>query len=171
MHMDMPKNNSSSVRSKTSKMFKKRKKSGFSLRMTPMIDVIFLLLTFFVLTANFRTPEQFLPILMPQAYAQAQQLDIIEPLIIDITDLHDGCNISVGSGDKFQSLQLNRQNIEEGLSSFASVLADIMQSQNRTAADPVQIQCDDSIKWDQLVKIYNILYGLGISDITFGLNE
>ena len=139
--------------------------------MTPMIDVIFLLLTFFVLTAKFRSPEQFLPILMPQAVAQTVRLEIVEPLLIDITDLGHGCDVRFGAGDRFQSVQLNPEAVEASLATFANSFRDVLISQNRTAADPVQIQCDDTVKWDVIVKIYNVLYGLGVSDITFGLNE
>lgn len=169
--MDKPQDNSVSVRSETARLFKKHKQRRFNLRMTPMIDVIFLLLTFFVLTAKFRSPEQFLPIIMPEAVADTVRLDIVEPLLIDITDLGNGCDVRFGSGDKFQSVQLAPETIEASLATFANGFRDILIAQNRTAADPVQIQCDDTVKWDVLVKIYNVLYGLGVSDITFGLNE
>ncbi len=169
--MDEAHDNSLSVRSEAGQMFKKHKRRRFNLRMTPMIDVIFLLLTFFVLTAKFRSPEQFLPILMPQAVAQTVRLEIVEPLLIDITDLGHGCDVRFGAGDKFQSVQLNPEAVEASLATFANGFRDILIRQNRTAADPVQIQCDDTVKWDVIVKIYNVLYGLGVSDITFGLNE
>ncbi|MCK5564303.1 MAG: biopolymer transporter ExbD [Planctomycetes bacterium] len=169
--MDETQNNSISVRSGSALLFKKHKRRQFNLRMTPMIDVIFLLLTFFVLTAKFRSPEQFLPILMPEAVAETVRLEIVEPLLIDITDLGHGCDVRFGAGDKFQSVQLNPEAIEASLAAFANGFRDLLVRQNRTAVDPVQIQCDDTVKWDVIVKIYNVLYGLGVSDITFGLNE
>ena len=55
-----------------------RRRRRFGLRMTPMIDVIFLLLTFFVLTAKFRTPEQFLPIHLAVADAAVEHFGPIE---------------------------------------------------------------------------------------------
>ena len=169
--MDEADDNSLSVRSEAAQRFKKRKQRRFNLRMTPMIDVIFLLLTFFVLTAKFRSPEQFLPIVMPEAVAETVSLNIVEPLLIDITDLEDGCDVRFGGGDKFQSVQLNPETMDESLATFANGFRDMLIRQNRTSADPVQIQCDDTVKWDVIVKIYNVLYGLGVSDITFGLNE
>lgn len=169
--MDKPQDNSISVRSETAQLFKKHKQRRFNLRMTPMIDVIFLLLTFFVLTAKFRSPEDFLPIIMPEAVAGIVALDLVEPLMIEITDLGDSCDIRFGGGDKFRSVQLDHEAIEASLATFANSFREVLILQNRTGADPVQIQCDDTVKWDVLVKVYNVLYGLGVSDITFGLND
>jgi len=47
----------------------------------------------------------------------------------------------------------------------------MFESQKRTADDPIEIRCDDDLKWDHLVKIYNILYGMGAGNITFVINE
>ncbi len=45
-------------------------------KMTPMIDVIFLLLIFFVCTASFRVPEQVLPAQMPASGTMAADVEI-----------------------------------------------------------------------------------------------
>jgi len=58
----------------------KRKRRSFGLRMTAMIDVIFLLLTFFVLTAKFRPPEEFLGLAMGASSTATTNFGIIEPL-------------------------------------------------------------------------------------------
>jgi biopolymer transport protein ExbD len=168
--MNVLHNSLTSVQAKAARLFNKHRGSHFSLRMTSMIDVIFLLLIFFVLTAKFSTPEQFLPVLM-SASAQTTPVGLVEPVLIDITSLPVGCSVRFGSGDKFKSVELSRDDTEHGLLSFADGFAGIIKSQNRTSSDPVQIQCDDKVKWGMLIKIYNILYGMGISDITFGLNE
>ena len=168
--MNVLHNSLTSVQAKAARLFNKHRSSHFSLRMTSMIDVIFLLLIFFVLTAKFRTPEQFLPVLM-SASAQTVSTGLVEPVLIDISSSPDGCRIRFGSGDKFKSVQLSRVDIEPGLVSFADGFSGIIKSQNRTSSDPVQIKCDDKVKWGMLTKIYNVLYGMGISDITFGLNE
>jgi biopolymer transport protein ExbD len=69
-----------SIRLEAISLLQKRKQRWFGLKMTPMIDVIFLLLTFFVLTARFRSPEQFLPILLSSANAEQAASRFIEPL-------------------------------------------------------------------------------------------
>ena len=50
-------------------MIKKMKRRGPSLDMTAMVDVAFLLLTFFMLTAQFREPEP-IPIVLPSSNTQ-----------------------------------------------------------------------------------------------------
>jgi hypothetical protein len=34
-------------------------------------------------------------------------------------------------------------------------------------SDPIELRCGDEVRWDDLVKIYNVLQAGGISDITF----
>jgi biopolymer transport protein ExbD len=132
--------------------------------MTPMIDVIFLLLTFFVLTARFRTPEQFLAIHLPTAEAAVEKFGLVEPLIISISGAKGGCQVQIGT-DK--ALHIEGAHYAEGLADFANELAEVLSLQKRTAGDPIELQCDDYVRWDDLVKIYNTLQGTGISDITF----
>ena len=50
-------------------MIKKMKRRGPTLDMTAMVDVAFLLLTFFMLTAQFREPEP-IPIVLPSSNTQ-----------------------------------------------------------------------------------------------------
>jgi hypothetical protein len=44
-----------------------------------------------------------------------------------------------------------------------------MEQQKRFATDPIEIVCDGKVRWEQVVKIYNLLYGAGASDITFAM--
>ena len=47
----------------------------------------------------------------------------------------------------------------------------VLKSQKRHVGDPVEVVCSDDVKWDYLVKIYNVLYVMGINDITFAMTE
>ncbi len=141
-----------------------RRKRRFGLRMTPMIDVIFLLLTFFVLTAKFRTPEQFLPIHLAAADAAQQHFGPIEPLIISISGAEGGCLVEIGG---LASVRVEDERYADGLVDFAGKLREVLSIQKRTASDPIELRCDEYVKWDELVKIYNVLQAAGISDITF----
>lgn len=147
---------------------KNRDKTRGGLRMTAMIDVIFLLLAFFVLTAKFRTPEQFLPAALSSANAAALSPGIVEPLAITIRVEAGGCVILLSDTDP---THIDSATPEAGLAVFADRLQAALQSQRRSAADPVEILCDDQVKWDHLVKVYNILYAMGITDITFGASQ
>ncbi len=145
--------------------FPLRKKRRFVLLMTPMIDVIFLLLTFFLLTANFRTPEDFLPIRLPDK--QTPQIpSIIEPLSIAIAATQTGFNVEIANID---TVAIENATLDEGLAAFATKLKNTIQSQQRRPNDPVEIYCTDEVTWDHLIKIYNILHAMGIDNITFNL--
>jgi len=132
--------------------------------MTPMIDVIFLLLTFFVLTAKFRTPEQFLAIKLPAANAAVERFGPIEPLIISISGEEGNCLVQIG---QLRTVRIEGARYAEGLADFANKLMEVLDLQKRTAGDPIELRCDDYVRWDDLVKIYNVLQATGISDIAF----
>ncbi|MCF7821297.1 MAG: biopolymer transporter ExbD [Mariprofundaceae bacterium] len=63
--------------------FEGTRRSGQALNLTPLIDIVFLLLVFFMLTAHF-VRDQGLPIELPEAIT-AISLDKNEPLEITIT--------------------------------------------------------------------------------------
>jgi len=53
--------------------------------MAPMIDMVFLLLIFFLVAAKWRPQEDFLPFQLPLAHAQEQRIGKPEPLMIHIS--------------------------------------------------------------------------------------
>ena len=139
----------------------------FMPRMAPMIDVIFLLLIFFVLTARFRTPEQFLPFKLSQADATMPSRGLIEPLVVRLSPVAEGCRVTAGSGPQAVDLTLDAVAGPEQLADLAVRTGTLLESQNRTLTDPISLECDDGVTWDHLVKVYNVLYAMGIHDITF----
>lgn len=140
------------------------------MRMAPMIDIIFLLLVFFVLTAKFRVPEQFLTIQLPAPNERVQRLDIIEPLVISITPAGENrCRVSIGDSVPSATVDIEIDNIADDLTALAGRVSGVLAAQKRIAADPVEIRCHDQVSWDYLVKIYNVLYAMGITDITFNM--
>ena len=147
---------------------RKRRRRRLGVRMTAMIDVIFLLLTFFVLTAKFRTPEEFLPIHLPTADAAVQKFGVIEPLELDISADEAGCVVRIG---QLETVRIEADRPAEGLTAFANELTNILSRQKRTTGDPIEIRCGDKVRWDDLVKIYNVLQAMGINDITFRMTE
>ena len=60
---------------------------------------------------------------------------------------------------------------DEGLADFANKLTDVLTAQKRTANDPMEIECEDDVEWDYVVKIQNVLYGMGIDDIAFNIPD
>ena len=150
------------VRLRVANKLSQKTSSPGALRMTPMIDVIFLLLIFFLLTARFRPIEDFLPISIPTA--QAAQFGKVEPLAVHITNTPKGCFVNFDASDKIRVSDNFRTEL---LNSFENIL----QQQKRHSSDPVEIVCDKTVKWQHLVRVYNCLYGAGAEDITFQLTE
>ncbi len=132
--------------------------------MTPMIDVIFLLLTFFVLTARFEKPEQSLPLAFGTAAAASTQPSV--PLELSITPAEGGCAVVVNGT---QRIVIAAAAPAAGL----AALAEDVRSQLAAAHSqvPVKLHCDDAASWDIVSKVYDVLYGMGARNITFVINE
>lgn len=141
-----------------------RRKLSIGLRMTPMIDVIFLLLTFFVLTAKFREPEQLLPILMGSSKTSAVHAEP-EVLPIRITAMPGGCAVFVGDGER---TTVTADNPAAGLLTLTERLRQYVKI---AGSGPVELACEDAVSWDLVVKIYDILCALGAENITFRIEE
>ena len=144
-----------------------RGRRGFVLQMTPMIDVIFLLLTFFLLTANFRVPEDFLPVRLPDE-SQMQSISVIEPLGISISVRERGLDIDIA---RAETISIEVDKLDDGLALFAEKLRFVIESQKRRADDPIEIDCGDQVSWDHLIKIYSILNAMGADNITFNIED
>ena len=158
-----------SISDVVSTALKSRRNGGaFALRMAPMIDVIFLLLIFFLVTADFRPQEDFLPCRLSSAQAASLPIGQVEPLVIYIADAVDGCRVQIGQNT---IVAIQEQKLEEDLLTLIEQLRNVMIQQRRLNSDPIEIACQAEVKWDYLAKIYNVLYGFGITDIAFRLTE
>ena len=140
----------------------------FTLRMAPMIDMIFLLLIFFLVAGNWRRQEDFLPFKLPVAQAMVIPTAKPEPLEIQIESTDAGCTVTIG---QFDTVFINYSDIEKSLAVLVETLNDVMIRQRRYVSDPVEITCGQNVKWEQLAKIYNLLFGMGLTDITFMMTE
>jgi len=85
-------------------------------------------------------------------------------LIINVSGEEGNCAVQIG---QLRTVRIDSARYAEGLADFANKLAEVLSLQKRTADDPIEIRCDDYVRWDDLVKIYNVLQATGISDITF----
>ncbi len=144
------------------------RKRGLSIRMVPMIDMIFLLLIFFLVAAKFRPQEDFLPLQLPAAAGQEQRTGKPEPLVFNISPAQSGCTVQIGT---FAAVAIREVSIEEDLVVLTEKLRDCLDAQKRFVGDPVEIVCDPAVKWEFVARIYNMLYGAGLSDITFAMTE
>jgi len=142
-------------------------RSAGGLQMAPMIDVIFLLLTFFVLTARFRLPEAFVPLALSSPDSSIR-VQMVEPLILHLTSAGEECLAAVAARKK---VMLFRESPETGLAVLAETVEQICRSQQRRAEDPVELICSDEVQWDYVVKVYDLLRVLGLEQITFVMTE
>jgi biopolymer transport protein ExbD len=136
--------------------------------MAPMIDMVFLLLIFFLVAAKWRPQEDFLPFQLPLAQAQEQRIGKPEPLIIHISATQTGCQVQIGQSD---AVQIENQTIEVNLAALMEKMKSSLLAQKRFATDPIEIICEPEVKWEHLAKIYNMFFGAGLTDITFQMTE
>lgn len=156
------------LRDTVSGVFKQDRPFDFGFRMLPMIDMLFLLLIFFLLTMQFRPVESYLPFQLPAAGAESPPIGKAEPLSLNLTSRGDGCRIQIGHT---KAIAIDANSIDADLTTVANRLAAVLKEQKRTAADPVEFVCDRGVEWQYIAKLYNILYGMGIKDITFRMTD
>jgi biopolymer transport protein ExbD len=146
------------------------RRPGIGLRIAPMIDMIFLLLIFFLVAAKWSPQEDFLPLQLPVASASTVVGPTVkpEPLTIQITPTNAGCRVQIGSS---RAVDIPSQNPEQGLASLMEQTKQCLLEQKRYATDPVEIVCAGKVKWESLVRVYNVLNGMGLTDITFQMTE
>ncbi len=147
-------------------------RGGFSVKgrgrlcMTSMIDIIFLLLVFFVLTAEFDLPEQFIDLRLPEQSGNVGTAQLVEPMDVVIRAAGDGVVVGVGG---VEEVGVKSASLEVGLSELYDVVGDVTASQHRILSDPVRIVCGDDVSWDYLAKVYNLLGVCGMNNVTFVL--
>ncbi len=138
------------------------------MRMAPMIDMIFLLLIFFLVTAKWRPQEDFLPFQLPAAQAQSAVLGRPEAMEIYISATPSGCEVRIG---ELHPVQIDNETIDASLAVLMAKMNECMLAQKRFSGDPVEIICGPDVKWEHLARIYNLFFGAGLTDITFRMTE
>jgi len=144
------------------------RRSRFALRMAPMIDMIFLLLIFFLVAGKWRPQENFLPFKLPTAVAGQHQIGRPEPLTMHIFATQAGCLVQIG---QLQTVRIEDQTLAADLAGLMDKIHQTLLDQKRFATDPIEIICEPQVKWDHLAKIYNLFFGAGLTDITFQMTE
>jgi biopolymer transport protein ExbD len=157
-----------SMRAGLSRRLAESRSRNIALRVIPMIDILFLLLIFFILTSSFKPVESFLPFVLPKVGGSGTAPSIVEPLIINLHSGTGSANVHIGQGP---GTIIKENDTEACLVVFADDLEKTMTRQKRTAGDPVEIVCQDGVEWQYVVKVYDVLFGMGISDITFRMTE
>jgi len=144
--------------------WRRRRPTPLRLMMVPLIDVVFLLLVFFLLTANFRSREAFLPVQLPQQAVGSVNLEI-EPLLIFIESQPDGaCRMQIGD---LEEILIPTSPGVSDFDGFSQRLAEILNNLHRTINDPVKLVPAPTATWNHVVKTYDALGRLSLTNIIF----
>ena len=124
--------------------------------MTPMIDVIFLLLIFFVCTASVKPPEEILPVDSTLPGSVAADMMLPNPVDLDVVFI------------QILFDQEPRWQIEGNHCSALPEVQHILRSIQGVKADiPVIIESADNVPIENVIDIYDICRRVGLSRIQF----
>ncbi len=148
----------------------KKKRVGFAVDMTPLVDVTFLLLTFFMFTAKFKNEadaEQKFVIHRPEAAADTSKLpdkDLATVKIAIDTTTHDTAYFysivdEVQRQKVYQNMQFSQEQSQKAMVKVDLPTLDKMIQQTRAAAWKTQyaIDCDKGIRYKYVEDLIDIL--------------
>jgi biopolymer transport protein ExbD len=126
------------------------------IKMTPMIDVIFLLLVFFVCTANFKPPEEILPMDTTLSGSVTTEMTLPDPDKLDVVLVQ----VFFDSEPRWQ-IEGNQcttlRDVQSILLSIRNIKADI----------PVIIESTDGVPMENVIDVYDVCRRVGLSRIQF----
>lgn len=139
--------------------YRKKRKKGvggeeMELQMTSMIDVVFLLLIYFVITANFVIDEGTILATLPgNASDQMDPDDLDPPKIIQLRSTDDGVTYT---------LTVDGRPVDGVAGLYAE-----MNAANMKKNDPVQIKPEPNIRWQHVVNVYNACVRAELEQVGF----
>lgn len=137
-----------------------RKRNTPELRMTPMIDVIFLLLIFFVCTANFQKLEGMLPTDMSFSGSAPVEIALPSPENLDVARI-----ILTYPG-------MPRWQIEGNHCSSLREVRSILRQLREVKVDiPVIIESDANVPMENVIDLYDACRSAGLSQIKFAAKK
>ncbi len=139
-----------------------REQTALTLNLAPMVDVVFLLLIFFIVTTEFRRPEGLLASRLPTQSGQASAVAIpISPILITVRQ----------TGDQPSDYQLEVEGFTTAprtFSDLAGFLTEIKDNPGFDDKTPVVIRAADDCMWDHLVGCWNAAVRAKFKRISFG---
>ncbi len=140
-----------------------------SLAITPMIDVVFLLLLYFVLTSGFADGELLLraQAARPQIEAGGDAVDALEleeePIVITLARVRGATTLRISAG---LAQPVDEQSLERVLRD--ALLAPDRPSGQFAADHPVRIAPAAEVPWEDVVSAFRAVTGAGFRSIAFG---
>ena len=130
--------------------------------MTPMIDVIFLLLVFFVCTASFQAVEQ----ILPTNLSLPGSLESTEPVDPDMLDL-DEVVIRLGWEDSRPTWRIE----DRRFSSLAELERTIAALADAKADLPVILDPEATVPMEHVIDLYDACRKAGLETIRFAAED
>ena len=128
--------------------FTSRQPPPVSIQLAPMIDILLLLLSFFIINYQFSKSETELNVSVPTAQEGAEPKRVRGEIII---------NIVADGGIRVEGLAVDRQQLFDKLSAIAK------QFENQ----PVRIRGDGAVAYQRIVEIIDTCQKAGIWNISF----
>jgi biopolymer transport protein ExbD len=135
-----------------------RPRGGLELPMTPMIDVIFLLIIFFICTSSFQPPEEVLPtnLSFPGAVGAEAAVD---PMLQDLDEIV----VKLLWGERGIAWEINRRQyaslleVRAVLDAVAKVKPDL----------PVILDVASQVPLENVIDVYDLCRHLGLQKVQF----
>jgi biopolymer transport protein ExbD len=136
---------------------RKRHQTTVEMQMTPMIDMVFLLLVFFMVAAKPVIPERDIPMGLPGQVAQEE-----------VVDIPDEARVIIEPGGQ---VVLNEQNLDSPASSSLPELRAVLErfrlsAENAKSEALVTLAPHDTVPHQRLVDVLNACAEAGIKGIT-----
>lgn len=148
-------------------LFERRSAAPIRLQMAAMIDVVFLLLTFFLLAGHFQQPEHILPLTF-SAGTPAPVATNVVTVTVQLKATAKGCRVQLDDSDV---AEIEHAAPAEGLKALAQQLGGRMSASGKSETLAVRLICQPTVSWQLVSAVYDTLYGLGLSHITFVLED
>jgi biopolymer transport protein ExbD len=129
------------------------------LQIVPLIDCVFLLLFYFMVSSSLKRTEADLSLTLPGAVAQSQAINIPDEQIIEV---HRDGAIVLNGRFYTDTSKMDLRELEATLTRYneASRLANVPPA--------ITISADDDATHERIVDVLNTCAGAGIKTITFG---
>ncbi len=138
--------------------------------MVPMIDVVFLLLIFFLLSANFRSSEGYVPASLPK-YVSGGNLRALGPLLVRIYNEKGGGFIIEAAGESLV-VKADAAGVGESVNNtVVGQLDKIIAGLGRLRGDLIKLKPCYGTSWEYVVQVYNALWQGGYNNIVFATVE
>ena len=136
----------------------KNERQSLEIAMTPMIDVIFLLLIFFISTSSFQPPEEVLPTNMSLPGSSSETV-AIDPLEEDLDEIV----VKVLWRDGRPRWEVNQRRYEQ-LGQVGAVLSAVAGFQ---ADLPVILDVEGVVPMENVIDVYDLCRRIGLQRIQF----